>query len=187
MTAIRFYTDIGERVGPLFERKTARWGASVRTAARQTAKDAANSILLLGQGDIARAGDFGTRWTQGLHVDVSEGGGNIRIQVSHDVPYFSVFERGKTIQGRPLLWIPLGFATDAKGVWARDFPDPLFRVDRKAGGAPLLLSTIDKKPKYFGRSSVTIPKKFHITEIARTIAKDLRSIYNKNLEEAKGA
>ncbi len=150
----------------------------MRAAARGAAQDAAEEIEEKGAKDIASAGNFGSRWTQGLHAKVSEGGGNIRVSVTHDVSYFSVFETGKIILGKPLLWIPLSFADDAQGVNARDYPGVLFRVDRKDGGAPLLLAA--GKPaqvKYFGIDQVVIPRKFHIAEIAREASRKLKQFY----------
>ncbi len=175
MTEIRLYFQ-GERAGPLFQRSVFRQAARVRAAARDAADETAADILTLGRADISSAGNFGTRWTQGLHDEVTEGGGSIRISVGHDVPYFSVFEEGKTILGKPMLWIPLGFADDAKGVFARDYPGGLFRVDRKQG-APLLLSIADRQPKYFGRDHVVIPKKFHIVEIVKEAARRFKDLY----------
>ena len=118
MTALRFYVS-GERVGPLFQRSIYREADRVRATARETAREAADLIVQFGREDISRAGNFGSRWTEGLKGMVTEGGGNIRIAISHDVPYWTVFEYGKVILGKPLLWIPLSFATDAKGVWAQ--------------------------------------------------------------------
>ena len=178
MTAIRIWFD-RERQGPVFRRSLYRKADQVRTAARATADDVAQQIVKLGQSDISRAGNFGTRWTEGLHADVTQGGGNIRISVTHDVPYFSVFEYGKVIEGKPMLWIPLEFAETAKGVRARDYPNPLVRVDRKAGGAPLLLDIGVRPavPTYFGKESVTIPQKFHIRDIAKEAARRMREVF----------
>lgn len=177
MTALRMYFD-GERVGPLFERSTQRKGDQVRAGVRYAANEAAQNIEAKGAQDIMLApGNWGPRWTKGLHAEVTEGGGNVRISIFHDVPYFSVFQNGKQIFGKPLLAIPLSFADVPKGMWASDYPGGLFRVDRKDGGAPLLLSFIDKQPKYFLKESVTIPKKFHIVEIARAEAKKIREYY----------
>ncbi len=176
MTALRLYFE-GERVGPLFRRA----GENVATAVRAAAVDAAVSIQERGRADIKAApGNWGSRWTEGLQTQVSEGGGSIRIATTHNIPYFQVFERGATIHGKPLLWIPFSFAADAKGIYARNFPEPLFRVDRKSGGAPLLLSATDKQPKYFGKESVTIPKKFHIVEIIRDVAKMIADFYKNH-------
>jgi hypothetical protein len=181
MTAVRIFFD-GERVGPLFRRATARFGDRVRSAVRQTAVLAANEIVDRGRDDIAGAGRFGTRWTSALHADISEGGGSIRIDVKNDEPLWIVFEEGRTISGNPLLWIPIS-GTDAEGRRARDYPQSLFRVNRKRDGLPLLLTwTKPAQPRYFGKESVTIPKKFHLREIARQVARELAAIFKENLK-----
>lgn len=180
MTAIRLYFD-GDKVGKMFERSVSRQGARVRNAARAAAFDASEEIRQRAADDMGSAGNFGPRWTHGLQVSITEGGGNIRMAFSHDVPYFSVFQYGKVIEGKPLLWIPLSFAEDAKGVYARDYPGGLFYVDRsKKGKAPLLLSKRTKEPVYFGKESVTIPKKFHVIEIIKDVASKLPAFFKKN-------
>ena len=179
MVAVRLYFD-SERVGQKFERSVSRQAALVRNAARAAAFDASEEIRERAAADMASAGNFGPRWTHGLNVEITEGGGNIRIAFNHNVPYWSVFQYGKVIHGKPLLWIPLSFAADAKGVLARNFPGGLFRVDRIGGRAPLLLSYQTREPKYFGKESVTIPKKFHVIEIIRDVAKNMREIFYKN-------
>lgn len=176
MTTIRFYFA-DDRAGPKFQRGVQRQGDLVREAARASAIDAITEIRRRGAADIKAAGKFGSRWTDGLDAKVSEGGGNIRIEVSHAVPYFSVFQFGKVIRGKPLLWIPLSFAADAQGVYARDFGS-LFRVDRKGGKAPLLLAPgKPAQPKYFAKESVTIPKKFRTIEIVAEVARGMAEIY----------
>lgn len=183
MPTVRLYFD-GERVGPKFERSVTRQAARVRNAARAAAFDAGEEIRRRAAADMASAGNFGPRWQHGLNVEITEGGGNIRIAFSHNVPYFSVFQYGKVIKGKPLLWIPLSFAADAKGVYARNFPGGLFFVDRsKKGKAPLLLSRQTREPKYFGKEQVTIPKKFHVIEIIRDVSKSVRSYFLKNFRE----
>ncbi len=158
MVGVRLYID-GEKVGPLFKRAAVRQKARVLEATRGAAQDAAKEIVSQGRADIAGAGNFGSRWTSGFNSTVTEGGGNVRIATTMEVPYWTVFQFGKVISGKPLLWIPLS-GTDAVGKYARDYPGQLFRVDRKDGKAPLLM--IPGKPaqaRYFGKSSVTIPKK----------------------------
>lgn len=185
MTNTRIYFD-GKRVGPIFRRATEKRGEKVRSAVRGAAQDAADEIVRRGKIDIASAGKFGTRWTQGLHATVSEGGGNVKIDITHDVPYFRIFEYGGVIYGKPLLWIPLSFADVPKGLWARDYPEPLFKVVRKSDGLPLLGvkgATDGNVFKYFGKESVLEPKKFHIREIARDVAKGLNKFYNVRLKE----
>jgi Bacteriophage HK97-gp10, putative tail-component len=180
---VRAYVD-DARVGALFQRSSQRLERAGRDAIRGAAQDVADEILRFGRADIRSAGNFGTRWTEGLEagVTVTEGGGSVRINVTHAVPYWRVFEYGATIHGRPLLWIPLSFANIPPGINARDF-GPLFRVDRKAGGAPLLLSIADKQPKYFGKESVTVPRKFHLRDIARRAANRLPLLWQARVKE----
>lgn len=193
MTTLRLYFQ-GERVGPLLRRATERTGDKVRSAMRATAAEAAAEIVTRGVEDIQSApGNWGTRWTEGLQAQVTEGGGNIRIAVTHNIPYFNVFERGAIIRGKPLLWIPLPGSAAESAVWsegegtgirARDFPGRLFRVDRKRDGLPLLLTwTKPAVPMYFGKESVTIPKKFHIIEIARDVANRMRETFTRVMRE----
>jgi hypothetical protein len=177
MVSVRFYVDKA-KVGPLFTRNNKSIPDAQRDAARKAAKDAADIIKTKGDKDITSAGKFGSRWTSAFKVNVSEGGGNIRIEPTIEIFYWRVFEYGATINGKPMLWIPLSFAKDAQGVYARDYPGQLFRVDRKNGGAPLLMAP--GKPaqaKYFGKASVTIPRKFHLRDITRDVAKGMRELY----------
>lgn len=136
--------------------------------------------------NISSAGKFGPRWTKGLTADITETQGDIVTQYNHAIPYWSVFQFGKVIHGKPLLWIPLSFAHDAQGKRARDFPGGLFRVDRKAAGkAPLLFSVSDKEPKYFGKEQVRIPKKFRVLEIIRLVSSNIKLFFAEQLGKQK--
>lgn len=158
----------------------------VREAMRQTARNLAEDIETQGRTDIKGAGNFGSRWTDGLQATVTEGGGNIRVSVTMAVTYWTVFQFGAVIHGKPLLWIPLDFASDAKGIRARDYPGKLFRVNRKSGAAPLLMAAgSPAQPKYFGKESVTIPKKFHLLEIVQKLASQIEPAYRRNFKFAK--
>lgn len=170
------------QAGRKFKRGIKRQSDRVREATRGTAHEMARLILERGRRDIARAGNFGSRWIEGFKAVVNEGGGFTRIRVTHDVPYWTVFQTGKKIDGKPLLWIPLSFADDAIGLRARDYPGPLFRVDRE-GKAPLLLTT-GGEPKYFGKESIRIPKKFHLLEIAAEVSRRAGDIYKKHFKRA---
>jgi hypothetical protein len=137
---------------------------------------AASMISEEGRADIASAGNFGDRWTSGLHVDVTGALGNMRISMTHDVPGAGIFETGGVIKGNPLLWIPLSFS-DAKGIQAADY-GPMFSVTRQSG-RPLLFSIADKKPKYFGIEQVTIPKKFHLRDIQKSVMANFRLYFDQ--------
>lgn len=171
----------GEKVGRAYSRNISRNKTRVLTAMRATAQSLADQGLLLGRADIRKASPAfakSKRWAPGLFAKISEGGGIIKVAFGHIVSYFMVHQKGATIHGKPLLWIPLSFAKDAQGVLARDFKQPLFRVDRD-GKAPLLLSAADKQPKYFGIDQVTIPKRFHVIEIIRDLSRRSSVEYRK--------
>jgi hypothetical protein len=157
---------------------TAKLYERIARAVAGTLDEVERVILEDGRADIASAGKFGSRWTQGLQARKQVDGFKGTVTIFHTVPYFNIFEFGGTIKGNPLLWIPLSFS-DAVGKSARDYGAPLFRVDRKSGGAPLLLSAVDRQPKYFGKEFVVMPQKFHIRDIIRKVAGNLRTIYNQ--------
>lgn len=158
--------------------------ARITRAVSRTVDDVTEEILTRGRSDIAGAGRFGSRWTSGLQAEKQVEQFRATITIFHTVPYFNIFEFGGTIRGKPLLWIPLSFAADAQGKKASEFGSPLFRVDRKNGGAPLLLSVADRQPKYFGKEFVVMPRKFHIRDIIRQVANKVRAIYNANFRSA---
>lgn len=143
---------------------------------------AASMIKQRGDADIASAGNFGTRWTNGLQVNVEGGGalGKMRIVLTLDQPGAKIFEEGGVIKGKPMLWIPLSFS-DAVGTPASEYNGGLFSVTRRSG-APLLFSIADKQPKYFGIEQVTIPKKFHLNEIQRSVMANFRQIFDNEFK-----
>lgn len=189
MANLRLSFD-GETAGRQFERSMRNKGNRVHKAIVAAAKEAREESLRRGRADIASAGRFGPRWTRGLKATVDEGKNEINMNVTHDLPIFWTFQQATNqkrliIKGKPLLWIPLSFAKDAQGVRARDYPGGLFRVDRKSGGAPLLLSIRDRKPKYFGKPFVVIPKKFHVIEIIREVAGKLGELYKRHFKNGR--
>ena len=99
------------------------------------------------------------------------------IVTSIDLPGADILERGGTIYGHPLLWIPFS-GTDAEGVQASAYGDQLFSVNKKTGGVPMLFSIKDRAPKYFGVPNVRVPKKFHVAEIQQRVMAQLADIFN---------
>lgn len=175
----------GERIGPKFVRVSQKNKKLVNAAARGAAQDVVDYVVPIARQNITQAGKFGSRWTNGFQGKVTEGGGNIKVTFIEKVPYWRVFEFGAVIHGRPLLWIPLSFATDAQGVKARDYPGKLFRVDRKHGAPLLMAPGKPAQPKYFGKTSVRIPKKFHLRDIIRDGAKKLKLFYSERVKSEK--
>ena len=143
-------------------------GALMREAMLIEGKRTASEIQERGRSDIAAAGKFGAAWTQGFVSQVEETSDGAVIATTMSGPRWKIFQEGRTIKGRPLLWIPLSGSGAPRS--PRDYPGGLFRVDRtEAGKAPLLFSNADGKPKYHGQPSVTIPKKFHLIEITAAV------------------
>lgn len=154
--------------------------AAVASAIVGTANDIADYILDKGRQDIANAGKFGPRWTEGLTADVNpkRPAFDAVITVSHSVPYFSIFQEGGTITGSPYLWIPFSY-TRLK-VPPRNFPGALFFVMSKRG-LPMLFSKADRKPKYFGISAVTQKKRFRTLEIGEEALGKAQQFYDNRL------
>lgn len=187
MATVRvFFT--GERVGPQLTRSAQKNYAKMLAAERGAAKDVIADVVPKARADISKAGRFGSAWTNGFNGKVTEGGGFIRVSFTMTgnppVKYWRVFQYGAIIRGKPMLWIPLSFAKDAQGIRARDYPGKLFRVDRKGGKAPLLMtpSSGGAQAKYFGKESVKIPKKFHLVEIIKQGAQKMKNFYNQRMK-----
>ena len=143
------------------------------------AKKFAQNVLKEGRRDIAGAGNFGTRWTQGFTAEITGSGKERKVTFHHAVPYWTVFQKGKVIRGKPLLLIPLpGVDPDERG----DF----FQTSRK--GNLLLFKKVGKKdiqPLRVAKKSVRIPKKFHLLEIIKAESKTMGALFK--LEMAKRA
>jgi hypothetical protein len=163
-----------QQVGRQFSTRMAERGREFKQAIVQVARETKDEMVREGRDEIRRSGNFGSsRWIDGFNGEVTVQGDDISIVMTHDVPYWTTHQFGATIHGRPLLWIPLSFAQDAQGVRARDFPGQLVRVDRKSGGAPLLIEVPSGDPKYSGHASVKIPKRWNLVEEIREIAKQI--------------
>jgi hypothetical protein len=117
---------------------------------------------------ISGSGKFGGRWIDGLHVPLE----NMRISMSHDIPYADIFETGGTITGSPLLWLPIGDGP-ASG-------EKL--VSAKGAKKPLMLSITDKSPKLFGVASVTIPKKWDLNGVVQNVMQNFADYFAEAME-----
>jgi hypothetical protein len=167
----------GDQLGPKFNAGVKRFAEKATFAMQQAAKTAAAEIEVQGRENIRAGGNFSSaRWQDGFQAKVSyQSKNDLTIRVTHSVPYWVVFEEGRTINGRPLLWIPLSFG-QSKGVRAKDFPGKLFRVDRQ-GKNPLLMN--EQGAQYVGVSSVRIPRKWHLRDIVKRVARNMRQYYKE--------
>lgn len=164
-------------VGPAFRSNMAGLADRLFRALDASFNMLASLIKQEADTDIQSAGNFGSRWTDGLHVNVEGSAPNMRLYMTHDIDYASIFETGGTIGGSPMLWIPLS-GTDAAGVRAEAYGGGLFSArNARKGGRPLLFSVTDKKPRYFGIDSITMPQKFHLAEDVTNVMSNYRSIF----------
>lgn len=171
-----FRIRVDKVAGPKFGKNLAGLHDRFEKALTAAANMAASLMQERGRADIAASGNFGGDWVGGLHAKV-EGAGlkNMRISMYHDKPEAEIFETGGTIEGNPLLWIPIS-GTDAEGTNVKEYGDQLFSATSRAG-TPLLFSVTDKMPKYFGIESVTIPKKWHLAEIQKSVMANFRKLF----------
>lgn len=120
--------------------------------------------------DILRAGKFSSRWPEDFIAEVKHPD-KARSTIStyfRTIFFGHIHEFGGVVKGKPLLWIPLSFRPELKGVWARDFPGPLFRIDRE-GKNPLLVSK--GGPMYVGVKQVTLKPRFNIRKITANVVR----------------
>lgn len=182
MAGLRLVFEDGDQLGRKLLVITKKFGEKQTLAIQATAQRVAQELQTQGRANIAAGGNFKSeRWQEGLQTKVSfQSRADIRIRLTHAVPYWKVFEFGARIQGKPLLWIPLDFSEAGKlKVRAKDFPGQLFRVDRK-GKAPLLMNK--SGPQYFGKDSVKIPQKWTLRQLTATISRNMKSYYQQAMK-----
>jgi hypothetical protein len=171
-----------------FRRLAERSRSRIVNSARSALNQARDEIRTAWAQDVARAGNFGQRWVNALTITIDPPRGrslNLIMTVRMvGISYWRIHEYGGTIHGRPLLWIPLPW-TGLK-MRAREYGRRygLFRVDRKSGGNPLLLSIRDAEPKYVGVESVTLRKRFHLRSIIRRSATNIRRFYRNAIRSS---
>ena len=183
----------GENLGPWAKMKMDKLGSVVRESMREAAEELADVILFRGQEDIEEAGNFGGRWTEALHADVTETQRTIRLDVAMKpdgppVIYWKVFEYGATLHPntRKYMWLPfIGVDREEAGidVWPSVYGmDKLDYFVSKAGN-PILADKETGQPLYVGKSEVTIPKKFHLHEIIKEEAQKAKAVFRRILKE----
>lgn len=136
------------------------WKKAAEGALLDAAKEVAETIQSKGRADMSAAGNFGS-WTSAFTATADGDGGSVEIDVEMTHPFWQVFQYGATIVGKPLLY---------------------FKPTKAVGGLagkplPLLIS----------KHSVTIPKKFHLIEIATTEAEATPLLFKQKLGAAKAS
>jgi hypothetical protein len=135
----------------------------IAEAATKAIRLAGNAARDEGRKEIASAG-FSRRWQTALRVAFEPKRGNsinCSARLRHSIGYATIFETGGTIQGSPLLWVPLRDAPLPKSSrGSRMTPSqfakqigPLASVN-VPGTPPLLVAKADRGKR--GRSKVTL-------------------------------
>ena len=170
---------------------------AVATAAVNALKDVSEAAVEEGRADIGRAGPGfrQAQWQSGYKY-------RIKGQTVDGVPsmsaisFFShrygiagVFQKGMTIEGKPLMWIPARKGIARLGGERRK----TMRSDRKltfatVRGVPLAFDANDKdrnrKPLYIGVPRVVIPKKFHLVEIVEANAEKIGEAFLREFKDS---
>ena len=142
----------------------AAFRAEANEALLEAVENVATEIEAKGHADITGAGNFGGRWTEAFNAKVTAGeGGAVHLDVTMTIPYWTVFQFGATIHGKPLLYF-----TPTKAVGG---------LKGMAGNLPAVIS----------KHSVTIPKKFHLIEIATAEAEQVPLLFRRKLGAKKEA
>jgi hypothetical protein len=166
---MRIYLS-GESMVAQLVQTTRKMSLDVHKRMAGAMRQAEKAILVQGRQDIQEAGNFGARWTEGLTSEIDDQETSITLTVKHEVPYWSVFQTGKLIRGKPLLWIPLpGVDPNERG----DF----FQTSKKGNLLLFKRDGRDITPLRVAKEEVYIPKKFHLVEICRDVAGTLGQLY----------
>jgi hypothetical protein len=159
--------------------------AAAVAALRETASEAVDE----GRKDIAAAGPGfrHAQWISGLRfrmLGATKGGEpslDAKAIISHRYGIAGVFEYGATIHGKPLLWIPTRHGAPTPSKSGKKLVSATIR------GKPMLFDASDhdphRKPLYIGVPSVTIPKTFHITQIAEQHAAQIEQAFIENFKD----
>jgi hypothetical protein len=182
----------GPSVGAQAKRSMAEVDRQVSLAIGMTARKTGSEIRQAVKKNIKSAGNFGPSWFNAVKVDVdpkrgpAERGATIitRFSSGRIGEMAQAFEEGATIQGKPMLWIPLSYTGLTMPAWKfAKTSGGLFSVQRQ-GGAPLLFSKEDQKPKYFGIEAVHLRKRFNIAEAAQSVVSKIPVWYDQMFERA---
>ena len=166
--------------------KEAREEIARKIAAAKVAavKDAARSTVAEGRANIAAAG-FSNRWQSGLRWKFIPGPDPEAV-IFHKIGLASVFEHGRTIGGKPLLWLPQRekVGRGQFGFGPRKYRGKLVSVNVR-GRAPMLFDPQRRElgPLFVGVRQVNIRKRFDLLRIFARAADKMREFYEQRIKE----
>jgi len=160
--------------------------APVQDAATAAVKEAAETAVQQGQADIATSGRFGSKWVKGLKYkfyrsDPRNPKVTAAALVYHKNPITGVFEYGATIQGKPILWLPI--EDNAGGVTTpkRYKRGKLVSVNVR-NKPPMLFDKTRRVPVFVGVPQSSLEKRWHIMAIVERAASRLGEFFVKNFK-----
>lgn len=146
-------------------------------------RDAATLAVKEGRANIASAG-FSSRWQKALTSNFYPNEGvNPAALIFHRIPFAGVFERGITISGRPLLWLPIERNLPPGIHSPSQYGKKLVSVNI-AGKPPLLFDAFNRLrgPLFFGTRSVDIRKRFDLYAIFERATERMREFYEQRIK-----
>jgi hypothetical protein len=157
--------------------------SQIEDAAAGAVQEAADLAVAQGRANIAAAG-FPASWQAGLKSKFFPNeGGDPAALIFDTTPFAGVFERGATIAGRPLLWLPLERNLPAGIHTPRAYGGKLVSVN-VAGKPPLLFDAAKRElgPLFVGVRQVNIRKRFDLYRIFAQAAAQMQEFYNKRIK-----
>lgn len=154
----------------------------INEAKAAAVKDVARFAVKEGRANIAAAG-FSGRWQGGLRWKFISGT-DPEVLLWHKIGLATVFERGMSISGKPLLWIPTQQQGKKKfGFGPRKYGRKLVSVN-VPGKAPMLFDAQRRElgPLFVGVRQANIRKRFDLLRIFATAAEKLREFYEQRIK-----
>lgn len=152
----------------------------IRKAEAEAVQDAAKLAVKEGQANVAAAG-FSLRRQKGKvkYLFYPNVGSDPAAVIYFPMPFAAVFERGVTIKGRPLLWLPIEQNVHSPSQYGKK----LVSVN-VAGKPPLLFEAGNRLrgPLFFGIKSVTIKKRLNLLAIFARAAERMREFYESRIK-----
>lgn len=156
----------------------------IREAEAGAVQDAAKLAVKEGQANVAAAG-FSLRRQKGKvkYLFYRNIGSDPAAIIYFPMPFGYVFERGITIKGRPLLWLPLEQNLPAGIHSPKQYGRKMVSVN-VAGKPPLLFDAQNRLlgPLFVGVRSATIRKRLNLVAIFRRAEEYMKEFYEQRMK-----
>jgi Family of unknown function (DUF6441) len=167
----------------IFQRWLKELQKQIEEAKAGAVQDAAALAIAEGRANVAGAG-FPARWQAAVRSRFypNKQSGDPAAIVFDVIPFAGVFETGATIQGRPLLWLPIGGKAGVRS--PRQYPGRLVSVNVR-GKPPLLFDAAKRKlgPLFVGVRTVTLRKRLDIARILKLAAERVGEFYEQRIKD----